>query len=311
MRLSLAFSALAGGLVFGWAASAAAGSPPPPAAPIFYCPQPPSAAPSAHHAHARGAHCPRREAAREDGHHHHWREHDRRYADNDDVSESQAFIYRYERALHGLDAEAADEAWAHPHGFWPHENHDDGHEAMGPPMHDGHMDQHDMMDEHMGSHMDEQMGPPPGQADADRDGHARAPDDQAGPPVREEHEEHWDGDRGVHGHDYVYEEHRGGPGDESGYRYERHESRGDTGWVWRDDDGHHHAWRWDDGDQDRGGDREGPPPCPPDSAAPCTEAHGFRAGDGQWRDGSYGSVYQVAGRDAYGYLVWPGKTPQR
>jgi hypothetical protein len=34
------------------------------------------------------------------------------------------------------------------------------------------------------------------------------------------------------------------------------------------------------------------------------------AGEHQWRDGSYGEVVQYAGRDAYGYLVWPGKTPQ-
>jgi hypothetical protein len=38
--------------------------------------------------------------------------------------------------------------------------------------------------------------------------------------------------------------------------------------------------------------------------------HGFRAGEGQWRDGSYGEVVEYAGRDAHGYLVWPGKTPQ-
>ncbi len=38
--------------------------------------------------------------------------------------------------------------------------------------------------------------------------------------------------------------------------------------------------------------------------------HGFRPGDSEWRDGSYGEVVEYAGRDAHGYLVWPGKTPQ-
>ena len=31
-------------------------------------------------------------------------------------------------------------------------------------------------------------------------------------------------------------------------------------------------------------------------------------GDGVWRDGSYGAVAEYSGRDANGYLVWPGKT---
>ena len=48
-------------------------------------------------------------------------------ASNNDVSASQAFIYRYERALQGLDARAADEAWAEGRrGDWRH---------GGPPMH--------------------------------------------------------------------------------------------------------------------------------------------------------------------------------
>ena len=29
---------------------------------------------------------------------------------------------------------------------------------------------------------------------------------------------------------------------------------------------------------------------------------------GQWRDGSYGEVRHYTGRNASGYLVWPGKT---
>jgi hypothetical protein len=39
--------------------------------------------------------------------------------------------------------------------------------------------------------------------------------------------------------------------------------------------------------------------------------HDGHAGDGQWRDGSYGAVTEYSGRDAHGYLVWPGKTPEQ
>ena len=44
----------------------------------------------------------------------------------------------------------------------------------------------------------------------------------------------------------------------------------------------------------------GPPPMPP---------HLFAPGDHVWRDGSYGAVFHVSSRDAFGFLVWPGKTP--
>jgi hypothetical protein len=33
----------------------------------------------------------------------------------------------------------------------------------------------------------------------------------------------------------------------------------------------------------------------------------YRSGGGQWQDGSYGAVSSYSGRDASGYLVWPGK----
>lgn len=63
------------------------------------------------------------------------------------------------------------------------------------------------------------------------------------------------------------------------------------------------------------------PPCPPRmqrcpwamAPPPCPirrRPHGplFAAGRGMWRDGSYGAIFHVAGRDAFGYLIWPGKT---
>jgi hypothetical protein len=137
MRLSIALGALAGGLTLGWAVLAeAADQAPPPAAPIFYCPS----APPAHAAPAAGAarngapapqSCPAvvSHHAVADGHRHEVVRHEvvrrepmrrepvrvivRREAPNEDVSASQAFIYRYEEARRGLNADAADEAWRH------------------------------------------------------------------------------------------------------------------------------------------------------------------------------------------------------
>ena len=53
-----------------------------------------------------------------------------------------------------------------------------------------------------------------------------------------------------------------------------------------------------------GGYDEGAPPCP-------NACSGSAYQQGEWRDGSYGAVSQVSGRDAYGYLVWPGKAPEQ
>jgi len=119
-HLGSALPALAGGLVLAWAATAtaapaAAGAPPaaaaPPAAPIFYCPTGPAKAP------ACPTPPPAHVAAAAHPHAHHYREvrvaERRTRAPREDVSASQAFIYRYEQAQHGLDARAADEAWGH------------------------------------------------------------------------------------------------------------------------------------------------------------------------------------------------------
>src|ERR1700722_12616500 len=117
MRLSYALPALAGGLVVGWAAIAAADAPPPPAAPIFYCPSTgqkpaqPQACPTAAPAPAAPV---QHVAVAEHRHMHHRREvrvAERRAAPpHEDVSASQAFIYRYEQAEHGFNARAPDEA---------------------------------------------------------------------------------------------------------------------------------------------------------------------------------------------------------
>ena len=132
MRLSFAVPSLAG-LLLGWAALAQADAPP--AAPIFYCPTPgkadpaPAATPAKPAAHGAPAPsggaqgCPTLSVASAAAHHHSARPRaatPKAVASND-VSASQAFIYRYERALHGLDAHAADQAWA------------EGQAALGPP----------------------------------------------------------------------------------------------------------------------------------------------------------------------------------
>ena len=130
MRLSIALAALAGGLGLGWAALAQADAPPPPAAPIFYCPAAPGAqkgapAPAAKSCPAPApAHVARVEHRREEFRHEpryaegRWVAHEeaprmvRQAPRNEDVSASQAMIYRYEHAVHGFNAEAADRAWA-------------------------------------------------------------------------------------------------------------------------------------------------------------------------------------------------------
>ena len=56
-----------------------------------------------------------------------------------DVSASQAFIYRYERALHGLNAQAAEEAWGHGDRDRDHQAMRQGEEAGRRVTQDGHM----------------------------------------------------------------------------------------------------------------------------------------------------------------------------
>ena len=80
---------------------------------------------------------------------------------------------------------------------------------------------------------------------------------------------------------------------EGAFIYERRETERSSGW--RNDGDGGYAERY----QDRRG------PCPPSPGYGCSAA---RAADGPWRDGGDGGVYQYSGRDAYGFLVWPGKS---
>jgi hypothetical protein len=102
---------------------------------------------------------------------------------------------------------------------------------------------------------------------------------------------------------YAYREDQGE--ERQGYTYQRSESEHSSGWSYSEDDGQGQSQHWDDGDAHR------PPPCPRADhrcgpAAPPPYANGAA----QWQDGSYGQVYGVSGRNAQGYLVWPGKSPQ-
>ncbi len=104
---------------------------------------------------------------------------------------------------------------------------------------------------------------------------------------------------------YAWGSGQAGPAESGGYSYERTESRSDSGWTYSEQNGQGSYQSWNDAPPPVreyrqgywGGGQGGPPP-------------GYADGAGQWQDGSYGAVYPVSGRDAYGYLVWPGKTPQ-
>ncbi|MFI4936523.1 MAG: hypothetical protein ACHP7N_18105 [Caulobacterales bacterium] len=303
MRVRSAVSALAGGLVLGWAAMAqAASAAPPPAAPIFYCPKPATPATTTHQ-YA----CPTHRLARA-GHHGRRHHGERELARSGDVSASQAFIYHYERLHHGFDARAADAAWRE-------------HDVVGD--HDRASGSHDLDDR--------------GDADArvrrddggsgERDEHRLTEDGHGDQIDRMEHMDRMrhmgDGGRGEmmmdhmgpdggDQHAFGYEEHGASAGARYGYTYERREGGSSHGWTfdggdvrgrhWSSDDGwtdggHGHdghgedRYSWNDGGRD-GRDHSG----------------GWRGEHRGWYDAD-GEGYGVAGRDAHGYLVWPGKTP--
>jgi hypothetical protein len=92
-----------------------------------------------------------------------------------------------------------------------------------------------------------------------------------------------------------------------GYVYQRSESEHSSGWSYSEQDGQGRYQHWDDGDGRRPPPR---PPCPRADHGCSADPPAYADGAAQWQDGSYGHVYPVAGRDAQGYLVWPGKTPQ-
>ena len=291
MRLSFAVPILAG-LLFGWAATAQADAPP--AAPIFYCPtpgkaDPPPAAtlakPTAHAGHViragalRHHGCPTQRIAAE---HHRWHGHGAaapKAVASNDVSASQAFIYRYERALHGLDARAADQAWAEGrHPPCPHA-------CPGPEVwrRGGRPDNHD--------YAQSRPLPPPIE-------HARPPPAPATPPPPRAYA--WQGDRSGD----RYEERDEQSERAGGRRYSEVDGRGQYE-HWGDHFAGEPGWRdRDDGRQDDGrSERHWAAPryrCPPPvPASSCTAGP-----DAPVRH----SDVAVAGRDAAGYLTWPGKT---
>jgi hypothetical protein len=356
MRLSIALGALAGGLVLASAGLALADAPPPtapPAAPIFYCPSAPGpqkAAPAAGPTAAPS--CPptaQPAPVARVAHRHERPRHEPRYAEGrpapraapprEDVSASQAFIYRYERALHGFNAEAADAAWAH----------------AGPPPCPRAGPEHCPMAEAPRPPPPPVIAPPPPPAPPERvyvqpappppviveveptpparvyveriappappppvyapppcpdrcpmsnDGWRDHHDYAAAPPVYE-HRQYVEAPpapvysgRAQH-YGYItppappapvyerHEEHYGyvnpAPGAYSGYAYERRETEQSSGWRYSDGDGGYAVRRG---------------PCPPAPDHGCSAA----------ADGGYGAVYQYSGRDAYGFLVWPGKS---
>ena len=139
--------------------------------------------------------------------------------------------------------------------------------------------------------------------DGDHDDDQRWADAHRAPPLPPLARIERDGDRHDGDGDYAFEDHGATAGGAVRYGYERRDSEHSSGWSESDVDGQRHVEHWDDG-----GHRA--PPCPPPNDVGCTAGETYQSGDGQWHDGSYGHVYGVAGRDADGYLVWPGKTPQ-
>ncbi|HZZ89019.1 MAG TPA: hypothetical protein VFE13_11875 [Caulobacteraceae bacterium] len=346
MRSSLAVPVLTG-LLLGWAALAQADAPP--TAPIFYCPAPgkapmatpaaaaPRVAPAAQAAagcpvsHIRVAHHPRGRAHAGPPHRPMIVAH--RGGDTG-VSASQAFIYRYERAMHGLDARAAQQAWAeggspcppHRDHCWAGPAH-----AAGPGPGPGPI-------AHAGpprpmppgppplAHRGPPPGPPPSAMAAPPPPPALAV--RPPPPCPQ-------GCPGAHvgrqaGPPPVMAE-RGPPprpsvhayawnGGHSGYavQEERMSREREGGWSYSEVDGRARFHRWGDrfagepgmgehwGAGHFGGHWGGPwrghaRPCPPPvSAAACAEAHGGPPP---------AQVYGAAGRDVAGFLSWPGKTP--
>jgi hypothetical protein len=334
MRLSYALPALAGGLVVGWAAIAAADAPPPPAAPIFYCPstgqkpaQPqacptaaPAAAPPAQHvAVAEHRHVRHRREVRIAERH--------AAPPREDVSASQAFIYRYEQAEHGFNARAAEEAWGRDgrppcpdeRGCPP--EHREWAERPAPPQ---------VIVEHAPPQPQqvivERAPPPPQQVIIEREAppppkiiieHAPAPPPQivferapAPPPQVIYERAPACPDSCPPPQNYGWQDRQAG----AGYSVERRESERAGGWRYSEQDGRAQYQAWGDAPRRR--------PCPPQvpedrcsgaagyaqSGYSSGYSSGYASDERGWQDGGYGRVVEYSGRDASGYLVWPGKT---
>jgi hypothetical protein len=83
---------------------------------------------------------------------------------------------------------------------------------------------------------------------------------------------------------------------QNGYSYQSSERSG--GWGYSEQDGRGRYWQWGDQFGGRPDHWDGPRCPPPVPANACTAGQAPAA-----------PVYWVAGRDAAGYLTWPGKTP--
>jgi hypothetical protein len=295
MRLNLAIAILIG-LAAGWAVTARADAPP--AAPIFYCPTPGKAAPPptgpvAPRGHHHQAGCPTMRVAAQ---HHRWHGHAAApVVASNDVSASQAFIYRYERAVHGLDARAADQAWAEgggarppcPNGCpgaWRHNG------PPGPALAQREVPSPPCPHGCPGPDAWRHDGPPPMAEQGPPPMAQRAPP----PPVAAPGPPPPPSDRA-----YAWSD------GQNGYGYRQSERAG--GWSYSEENGRGHYSQWGDqfgrpggwSDQDYRSDGwDGSRRCPPPVAASACTA-------GQ----DPPPVYRVAGRDAAGYLTWPGKTP--
>jgi hypothetical protein len=313
MRLLLAAPPLAG-LVIGWAALAQADTPP--AAPIFYCPaqvgpaalsaKPAACAPNhAPQSHAR--HAPNRPTGRVALAHHrtHGPAATKAVASND-VSASQAFIYRYEQALHGLDARAADQAWAEGRGR-PCLHGPDDH-CFDRLAHNGPAGAHIYAQRTAAPNASPNPAPapPPPPASPVR----ASPPVPAAPPARayawqDNHSGHRDGER-------VDQSERAPPRPLAQAWQDGHSRYGDDervqereragGWRYSEVDGQGHYQHW--GDHFAGepqwrdrveNDRD---------IASRDDGFGERRFDAPVRH----SGPPAAGRDAAGYLTWPGKT---
>jgi hypothetical protein len=345
MRLSFALTALA---AFALAGATAVQADAPPAAPIFYCPTPgkaqpaPAATPTkaptrAGHAIHAGAHrgqgCPVVQVA---ARHRHAHPHAAASvvasaatpkphpAAQGDVSASQAFIYRYERALHGLDARAADQAWAE--GRRPQPDH---WRHAGPPAEGPALAQREVPPppcphgcpgpdawRHDGAppaHVYAQAPPlPPVEAPRIERRPAPPPEERMAPPPVERapppppRAYAWQDDQDGYRHaeraqasERVQASERAG-----GWRYSEVDGRGQYQ-HWGDHFAGEPAWsdrddgRWEDG---RG---DGYRPAPRYRCPPPVPASSCGAGpDAPVRH----SDAAVAGRDQAGYLTWPGKT---
>jgi len=93
-----------------------------------------------------------------------------------------------------------------------------------------------------------------------------------------------------------------------GFSSSYQESERAGGWSYSEDNGRGRYRQWGDAPAWHG-------PCPPSPDHGCTAGQNYSRNYGQGYAGQAGyrggppPAYRNTGRDAYGYLTWPGKTP--